>query len=369
MSTSAPTKIALIGCGNISKAYFEGCQNYDNIEIVACADINVPHAQAIAAQHNLAFGGSVTDLLARPDIEIVVNLTIPGAHAEINRQALAAGKHVYCEKPFTLTPSESASALADAERLGLRIATAPDTFLGAGLQTARHLIDSGAIGQPVAAFGFMLCAGHESWHPNPDFYYKNGGGPMFDMGPYYVTALVNLLGPVARVSGTAAKTFAERTITSEPRAGEKISVDVPTHFSTTLEFASGAVGTMVMSFDTHKIDLPNIVIFGTKGNLRVCDPNHFDLPCALAPAGSTDFEPVPMSHALGRARGTGVADLANAIRSGRPHRTSGQLGHHVIEVMTAATDSSTAGQHISIVSTCERPAPLPTDLPSQQMDA
>jgi predicted dehydrogenase len=365
---SSPTKIALIGCGNISKAYFEGCQNYDNIEIVACADLNVPHAQATAAKHNLAFGGSVDDLLARPDIEIVVNLTIPGAHAEINRRALAAGKHVYCEKPFTLSSTESAAVLADADRLGLRIASAPDTFLGAGLQTARHFIDRGAIGQPIAAFGFMLCPGHETWHPQPDFYYKVGGGPMFDMGPYYVTALVNLLGPVSRVSGTAATPFAERTITSEPRAGEKIGVDVPTHFSTTLEFASGAVGTMVMSFDTQKIDLPHMVIFGTKGNLRVCDPNHFDLPCAFAPAGSTDFEPIPMTHQAGRARGTGVSDLANAIRSGREHRTNGHLAHHVIEVMEAATRSSTLGRHIVLESTCKRSVPLPPELPSNQMD-
>jgi predicted dehydrogenase len=365
----APTKIALIGCGNISKAYFEGCQNYPNIEIVACADINVPHAQATAAQHGLAFGGSVAELLARPEIEIVVNLTIPGAHADINRQALAAGKHVYCEKPFTLTPAESAAVLADADRLGLRIASAPDTFLGAGLQTARDLIDRGTIGQPVAAFGFMLCPGHESWHPNPDFYYQKGGGPMFDMGPYYVTALVNLLGPVTRVSGTATTTFAERTITSTPRAGQKIPVAVPTHFSTTLEFAAGAVGTMVMSFDTPKIDLPNIVIFGTKGNLRVCDPNHFDLPCAFAPAGSTAFEPVPMTHALGRARGTGVADLAQALRNGRVHRANGELGHHVIEVMTAATESSVQGRHIPIDSTCTRPAPLPASLAAHEIDA
>ncbi len=366
--SDSPTKIALIGCGNISKAYFEGCRNYDNIEIVACADINVPHAQATAEKHGLAFGGSVEALLARPEIEIVVNLTIPGAHADINRQALAAGKHVYCEKPFTLTAADSAAVVADAERLGLRIASAPDTFLGAGLQTARHLIDSGTIGQPVAAFGFMLCPGHESWHPNPDFYYQNGGGPMFDMGPYYLTAMVNLFGPVARVSGTASKTFPIRTITSQPRAGETVNVEVPTHFSTSLEFASGPVGTMVMSFDTPKIDLPNIVVFGTKGNLRVCDPNHFDLPCALAPAGSTTFEPVPMTHAIGRARGTGVSDLANAIRSGRAHRTRGDLAHHVIEVMEAATRSSTEGKHISIQSTCTRPAPLPTDLPSNQMD-
>lgn len=364
------TNIGLIGCGNISNAYFEGCQNYaDLIRIVGCADLNVPHAEATAAKHGLAFGGSVEALLARDDIDLVVNLTIPGAHTAINRQALAAGKHVYCEKPFALTAADTATVLAAATAAGLRVGSAPDTFLGSGLQTARRVIDEGLIGTPVSAFGFMLCPGHESWHPNPDFYYQMGGGPMFDMGPYYITALVNLLGPVARVSGAARATFAERTITSEPRRGETVKVEVPTHFSTTLEFAAGPIGTLVMSFDTPKSDLPNIIIHGTKGVLKVCDPNQFDDPCHFQPAGANAFEPVPTLHPAGRARGTGVADLAHAIRSGRPHRANGQLAHHVIETMEAAVRSPAEGRHIPMVSTCERPAPLPVDLPADQMDA
>lgn len=366
---SSPTSIGLIGCGNISNAYFEGCQNYPSIKITACADINVPHAQATAEKHGLVFGGSVDDLLARPDVDIVVNLTIPGAHAAINRQALLAGKHVYCEKPFALTAADAAAVVADAEAANLRVGSAPDTFMGAGLQTARKAIDDGLIGTPVSAFGFMLCPGHESWHPNPDFYYKFGGGPMFDMGPYYVTALVNLLGPVARVSGAAQTTFTERTITSEPRKGEKVPVEIPTHFSTTIEFSGGPVGTLVMSFDTPHTDLPNIVIHGTKGTLNVCDPNRFDDPCFFKPAGADTFEPVPMAHATGRARGTGVADLAAAVISGRAHRASGQLAHHVIEVMEGAVRSPAEGRHIPIESTCERPAPLPADLGQSEMDA
>lgn len=364
-----PTHIGLIGCGNISNAYFEGCQNYaDLIKIAGCADLNVPHAEATATKQGLPFGGSVDDLLAREDIDIVVNLTIPGAHTEINRRALAAGKHVYCEKPFALTADDTAAVVADAAAAGLRVGSAPDTFLGAGLQTARQAIDDGMIGTPVAAFGFMLCPGHESWHPNPQFYYQVGGGPMFDMGPYYITALVNLLGPVARVSGAARTTFAERTITSEPRRGEKIAVEVPTHFSTTLEFSSGPVGTMVMSFDTPKTDLPNIIIQGTKGTLKVCDPNRFDDPCFFQAAGSNTFEVLPMTHAEGRARGTGVTDLAQAIRSGRPHRASGELAHHVIETMEAAVRSPAEGRHLSIQSTCERPAALPAALLGNQID-
>jgi len=363
-----PTNIGLIGCGNISNAYFEGCQNYPSIKITACADINVPHAQATAKKHGLAFGGSVDDLLARPDLDIVVNLTIPSAHAAINRQALGAGKHVYCEKPFALTAADAAAVVADAAAANLRVGSAPDTFMGAGLQTARSVIDEGLIGTPVSAFGFMLCPGHESWHPNPDFYYKFGGGPIFDMGPYYVTALVNLLGPVARVSGAAQTTFAERTITSEPRKGEKIPVEISTHFSTTLEFSGGPIGTLVMSFDTPHTDLPNIVIHGTKGTLNVCDPNRFDDPCFFKPAGADKFEPVPMAHATGRARGTGVADLAAAVISGRAHRASGQLAQHVIEVMEGAVRSPAEGRHVTIESTCERPKPLPAGLNQSELD-
>ncbi len=360
--SDSPTKIALIGCGNISKAYFEGCANYPILDLCAVADLNVDLAKKTAAERGLAFGGSVDELLARDDIEIVVNLTIPGAHAEVNRRVLAAGKHVYCEKPFALSADDTAAVVAEAASAGLRVGSAPDTFLGAGLQTARKLIDDGAIGTPVSATGFMLCPGHEAWHPNPDFYYKHGGGPMFDMGPYYFTAMVNLFGPVARVSGVARKTFAERTIKSEPRQGQTITVDVPTHFSTTLEFASGPVGTFVLSFDVPKTTLPHIVVHGTEGTLRVCDPNWFDLPCFLAKAGSMDFEEVPMTHATGRARGSGVADLATALRSGRPHRANGQLAHHVVELMEAATRSGAEGRHITIESSCERPAALPTDL-------
>ncbi|MCF3649264.1 Gfo/Idh/MocA family protein [Synoicihabitans lomoniglobus] len=357
-------KVGLIGCGKISGAYFEGCQNYPIIELTACADLNVDLARKTATDHGLAFGGSTEDLIARDDVDLIVNLTIPAAHTAINHAALAAGKHVYCEKPFALTASETAALVSQAATANLRLGSAPDTFLGAGLQTARKLIDDGVIGTPVAATAFMLCPGHETWHPNPDFYYKFGGGPMFDMGPYYLTALVNLLGPVARVTGSARKTFAERTITSEPRAGEKVTVDIPTHFSTTLEFSGGPIGTMVMSFDTPKTNLPNIVIHGTAGTLRVCDPNRFDDPCFFSPAGSDKFDPVPMTHAEGRGRGSGVADIGHALRSGRPHRTDGRLAHHVVELMEAATRSSDEGRHITIESTCDRPAPVPANIAS-----
>jgi predicted dehydrogenase len=370
-SSHPPVKVGIVGCGKISAAYFTGCKAYPILDVVACADLDVALAQRTAREQQLAFGGAVDELLARPEIEIVVNLTIPAAHAAVNRAALAAGKHVYCEKPFALSAADTQAVLDEAAPRRLRVGSAPDTFLGSGIQTARRLIDEGAIGRPVAAFGFMLCPGHESWHPNPAFYYQAGGGPMFDMGPYYITALVNLLGPVARVSGVAQTTYPERLITSEPRRGQKIPVETPTHYSTTLEFASGAVGTLVMSFDTHRFPLPNLVVFGTEGNLRVPDPNHFDGVVQLARAGVQDasgYSDVPNLHATGRARGTGVADLAQGLRTGRHHRASGKLAHHVVEVMEAAARSSTEGRHIGVASTCERPPALPATLAASAMD-
>ena len=360
----SPTRVGIIGCGKISAAYFKGSLAYPSLKITACADLNIALAQQLAAAHGLAFGGTVTGLLARDDVDVVINLTIPAAHTALNRQALAAGKHVYCEKPFALTAAETIAVVEDAERAGLRVASAPDTFLGAGIQTARYLIDTGAIGRPVAALGFMTSPGHESWHPNPAFYYQVGGGPMLDMGPYYVTALVNLLGPVARVSGVTQKSFATRTITSEPRRGEVVNVEVPTHYSTSLEFTAGVTGTLVMSFDTIRYPLPNLVIYGSEGTLQVPDPNTFDGEVRLCRRGEKDFTVVPFTHALGRARGSGVADLAAAARSGRPHRATGHLAHHVVEVLEAAARSAELGHHIPITSTCTRPAPAPPALPA-----
>lgn len=371
-SQRSPTRVGIIGCGKISGAYFRGCRAYAHLELVACADLDVALAQTTAREHNLAWGGSVEDLLARPDLDIIVNLTIPAAHTAVNRAILAAGRHVYCEKPFALSTAEAGAVVDEARQRGLRVGSAPDTFLGAGLQTARHAIDAGTIGRPVAAMGFMLCPGHESWHPNPAFYYQPGAGPMFDMGPYYITALVHLLGPVVRVSGAAQTTFPTRTITSEPRRGTVIPVETPTHFSTTLEFAAGATATLVMSFDTRAFPLPNLIVFGTEGNLRVPDPNHFDGTVQLASGGGhqpVEFQDVPVQHALGRARGTGVADLAAALRSGREHRASDRLALHVIEIMEAALRSPREARHIEITSTCDRPASLPANLAAGEIDA
>jgi predicted dehydrogenase len=309
-------------------------------------------------------------LLAAPDIDLVVNLTVPLAHVEVNEAALQAGKHVYAEKPFALDAKEGARVLALARERGLLIGCAPDTFLGGGLQTARKAIDDGLIGEPVAAMAFMLCHGHEFWHPSPEFFYKKGGGPMFDMGPYYVTALVALLGPVRRVSGSTRASFAERRVTSQPLAGAKIKVEVPTHYAGTMDFLNGAVATIVMSFDTWPgPSLPRIVIYGTEGTLEVPDPNMFDGEVRFFCPDGKDPKGVAPMHGATRGRGTGVADMAYSIlRRERPHRANGELANHVVEVMEAFDASSRLGTHRAIRTPCSRPAALPAGLAENVLD-
>ena len=285
------------------------------------------------------------------------------------RSALAAGKHVYNEKPLAVTGEDGRALLSAADKAGLRIGGAPDTFLGAGLQTCRKLIDDGWIGQPVAATAFMTCHGHESWHPDPEFYYKPGGGPMLDMGPYYLTALVALMGPVKRVTGSTRIPFPERLITSRPKSGTKITVEVPTHVAGVLDFAGGAVATIITSFDVWAANLPRIEIYGTEGSLSVPDPNGFAGPVRLRRAGDEQWADVPLTHPYAEnSRGIGVADMACALRSGRDHRASGELACHVLDVMHAFQDASEQGRHVHPESTCRRPAPLPTGLRTGTLD-
>jgi predicted dehydrogenase len=364
-----PVQIGLIGCGKISDAYFAGCARYDFIRIGACADLDLPRAHAKAAEHGIR-GCTVDYLLADPAIDLVVNLTVPQAHAAVNTAALRSGKHVYTEKPFALDSRDGAAVLALAREKNLLVGCAPDTFLGGGLQTARHVIDSGAIGRPVSALAFMLCRGHETWHPSPQFYYQRGGGPMFDMGPYYITALVNFLGPVTRVCGSAQSAFAERTITSQPLAGTKIPVETPTHVTGVMDFTSGATATIVTSFDTYPYPLPRLVIFGTEGTLEAPDPNRFDGTVRVRRGATDQFEDIPHSHTIDRGRGSGVADMARSIlRRERPHRANGELAQHVLEIMEAFEKSSTTGRHVTIASTCTRPAALPVGLSANAIDA
>jgi len=356
------TKIGVIGCGNISGAYFKAGLTFKNLELAACADLDPARAKAKAQEFDIPKACTVKELLADPEIDIVVNLTVPKAHAEVALAALDAGKHVYGEKPLAVNRKDGQKILAAAKAKKLRVGSAPDTFFGGGLQTCRKLIDDGWIGTPVAASAFMVCAGHESWHPQPEFYYDVGGGPMLDMGPYYLTALVNLLGPIKRVSGSARTTHSERRITSQPQYGKIMKVKALTHYATVLDFAQGAIGSMIMSFDCRGAQLPRIEIYGTEGTLSVPDPNTFGGPVLIGGKGA-DWLEVPMTHGYTEnSRSIGVADMANAIRSGRPHRASGELAFHVLDAMEAAAESSAEGKAVNLASTCKRPAALPLGL-------
>lgn len=366
-----PVKFGIIGCGAISDAYFNATKKFPILEVAACADLMVERAREKAEKHGVQKATTPDELLADPEIEIVINLTIPKAHYEVSKAALLAGKHVHVEKPLTVTREQGAELLEIARDRNLRVGCAPDTFLGGGHQTCRKLIDDGWIGEPVAATAFMMGHGHESWHPAPEFYYKAGGGPMFDMGPYYLTALVNMMGPIRRVTGSTRITFPERTITSQPLAGTRVSVDVPTHIAGVMDFANGAIGTIITSFDVWSA--PNfspIVVYGTEGTLAVPDPNGFGGTVQYKSKRMKEFMDVPLTHGhTENSRGIGAADIAYASQSGRKHRTSGELAYHVLEAMWAFHDASDQGRHYEMKSTTERPAPLRTDLPDDQLDA
>ncbi|MAS33374.1 MAG: oxidoreductase [Anaerolineaceae bacterium] len=359
--------VGIIGCGNISDRYFEWCAKFDILHVAGCADIDMSRAEAKAQQYNVK-AYTVEGLLADPDIQIVVNLTIPQAHAQVDLAAIAAGKSVHSEKPLALNREDGQQILQAAADKGVLVGCAPDTFLGGGLQTCRKLIDDGWIGTPVAATAFMVVHGHESWHPNPEFYYKAGGGPMLDMGPYYLTALVHLLGPVKRVTGSSKTTFPTRTITSKPLYGTVVDVDVTTHLAATLDFASGAIATVIMSFDVWSHNLPRLEIYGSEGSMSVPDPNNFGGPVKVRRAGADAWSEIPLSHSADVQRGIGVADMAYALSTGRQHRASGELAYHVLDVMLAVDEASQSGQHIDITSTVERPAPLPLGLLKGQLD-
>jgi predicted dehydrogenase len=362
---SKPFRIGLIGCGNISNAYFQHLAPYAAFaKITACADIDVERAQAKATEHGVAKACSVKELLADPDIDAVLNLTIPAAHAGVNLAALKAGKHAYCEKPFSLTYKEGVQVLKEAQKRKLRVGCAPDTVLGGGIQTARLVIDSGAIGKPIAAFANMLCHGHESWHPNPDFYYQKGGGPLFDMGPYYLTSLVLLMGPVKSVTAVAKMTFKERTITSKVTPGRKIKVEVPTHLSGELEFVNGAIATVNMSFDVWRSNMPLLEVHGTEGSLSVPDPNNFGGEVKLWTKAKPEWVSVPLTHSDKTGRGIGVADMAFSAQTGKKqHRLNGELALHVVEIMEAFHTSAKTGRKITLKSRPKQPEPLPAGLP------
>jgi predicted dehydrogenase len=369
-----PLRIGVIGCGNISGIYFENLGAYKSTEVVACADLDLDRAAAAAAKHGVPKSQSPDALLANPDVELVLNLTIPKAHGPVALQAVQAGKHVYNEKPLCATREEAKALLATAKEKGVHVGCAPDTFLGAGIQLCRKLIDEGAIGTPVAVHAAMLSRGPEMWHPAPEFFFKPGGGPMLDMGPYYLTALVNLLGPVKRLTGSTRVSFPERPITktnknyygreaSEVEKEDAILVETPTHIAGVLDFEGGAVAQLTTSFDVYA-DWPSqpIVIYGSAGTLRVPDPNTFGGPVSIRRPGESEFTEIPLEHGFEmNSRGVGVLDMAHAIRNGGAVRASGDLAYHVLDVMLSFQEASEQGRHVKPQSHVDRPAPMGVD--------
>jgi len=353
-------KVGIIGCGNISAIYAEAGKKFANLEVVACADLDLERARQLAEKHGIPRAVRVDQLLADAEVALVINLTIPAVHGEVAIEAVKSGKHVYNEKPLAQRRREARELIGLAREKNLRVGCAPDTFLGAGLQTCRQLIDEGAIGEPLGGAGFMLSGGPESWHPNPDFFYKKGAGPLFDMGPYYLTAFTTLLGPVRRVTGSARASFSERTVGSGALAGTKVAVETPTHIAAVLDFESGPVVTLATSFDVKYHRMPSIEIYGSEGTLVVPDPNTFGGPIMTRRAGEEDWSEVPLAFPYAEnSRGLGVADMISAIQSAREHRANAKVAYHVLDIMHSILDSSETERHIELASSMTRPAPLP----------
>jgi len=382
------TTVGIIGTGAVSPIYIQTCYRMHNLELVSLADLDPdrPRQRIEEIKNKLAewklpsttklpITQSVDDLLTNEDVDLVLNLTVPRVHAEVALRALNAGKHTYHEKPFAIS-RDQAKALVDTARANsLLVGSAPDTFLGGSLQTCRKLIDDGWIGTPIGCVAFMTCPGHESWHPDPEFYYMKGGGPLFDMGPYYLTALVHLIGPVKKVSSAARVTYPIRMITSAKKFGKEISVETPTHIASTLEFANGAIGSMLMSFDVHGANLPRIEIFGTHGTLSVPDPNYFGPSPGFSSGeiklkvGGNDWATVPYSHGYrDNWRGLGAADLASSLFHRRAPRCSGELAFHITDIAQSCLEAAEQNKTIDVRSTVERRNPLPLNLRDGEID-
>lgn len=347
-------RVGLVGVGTISGQYVATLPTLPGVSLVAAADLDparqVPDVRMMTP----------AELYGADDVDLVLNLTVPKAHATVTLSAIAAGKHVYSEKPLALSTVEGREVLSAATAAGVRVGCAPDTVLGTGTQTARRCLDDGLIGEPIAATAFMVTPGHERWHPAPEFYYEQGGGPLFDMGPYYLTALVTLLGPVRRVTGAASMPRSARVIGRGPRAGTPFPVTVPTHVTGTLEHENGALTTLLMSFDVWAGHLPRIEVYGTTGSLSVPDPNEFDGEVRVFTAETPEWRPVPPSAGHRNAgRGTGVADLATALTTNTEHRANATVAYHVLDVMESLLKSAETARTQEITSTCPRPTPVP----------
>jgi len=362
------SRVAIVGCGVISHTYAHTISEFEFMELAACVDAEPGRAEALGAPYG-ADARTLDEVLDDPAIDAVVNLTPPLAHESVSRVALEAGKATFSEKPLGVELAEGQRLVDLAHARGAALGCAPDTFLGTGLQTARAVIDRGDIGEPLAANAFMLGSGPESWHPNPAIFYQRGAGPLFDMGPYYLTTLVQLLGPARSVGASARISRAQRPIMSEPLRGQLIDVEVPTHVSALVEFAAGPIASLVTSFDVQATRYYNIEVYGTEATLLVPNPNTFDGPVRIKRNGDEAWADVELLAArLPQRRGIGLADMMWAQRTGRPHRASAPLALHVLEMMTGALMAAERGQRVDLQTTCERAAPLPTGLAPSPFD-
>ena len=367
-------RIGIAGIGKISGIYLSNLTGMfgKRVKVTSVTDLFEERAAKAAEDFGLKHVKTTEDLVKDSDVDIVLNLTQPLLHHKVSMMAVNNGKHIYNEKPICVTREEADELLNAAKTKNLRVGGAPDTFMGPAIQSCRKIIDDGWIGRPVACTAFMMNHGHESWHPDPDFYYQRGGGPMFDMGPYYLTALVNLLGPIKRVSGSAQKGQAERLITSEPLKGTIINVGVPTHIAGVMDFASGAVGVIIQSFDVWAHSMPCIEIYGTEGTLQVPDPNYFRGEIKLKRYRDEEWSKITNMtvtpdnprdrdnwHLINNLRGIGVCDMAEAIGEKRPHRASAELCTHVLDAMHGFHDASASGKYYDLKTSCERPDLLP----------
>ena len=359
---TAPVGIAVVGCGTISDEYLRNLTSFPDLTVLFCADLDLTRAKDQAARYGVGASGTLAQALEYPGVELVVNLTLPSAHAEVASAAVAAGLHVWNEKPLTTEPASGRALLAQAERAGVRVGCAPDTVLGAGLQTARRLISEGAIGAPQTALTLMQSPGPESWHPSPEFLFQPGAGPLFDLGPYYFSALAAIFGPASRVAAVGRQAAATRVIGSGPKAGTEFGVEVPTHVGALVEYEGGGAASLMFSFDSPLSRQGFVEITGTEGTMAVPDPNRFDGDIKIHGRDHErgHWETIPSAGASA-GRGLGVLDLARGLRTGIPHRATGQLAEHVLEVMVAVQASLEGAAFKPVDSAFVVPPPLPEE--------
>ena len=359
MSRPQPFGVGIIGCGNISNQYLKNLTRFPDVAVVICADVEVARARAQADAYGVPGWGSPADALGHPGVELIVNLTVPAAHAEVSGAAIAAGKHVWSEKPLTLDVAAGRALLEQAEAAGVRVGCAPDTVLGAGLQSARRLIDNGAIGTPLTALTLLQGPGPQSWHPDPEFLFAPGAGPLFDLGPYYLTVLAVLFGPARRVAAIGRRPRESRVIGSGPRAGTPFGVAVPTYIAALAEYVAGQAASLLFSWDSPLSRQGFIEVTGTEATLAVPDPNRFDGNPRIRRAGDADWTVIPAKGAAA-GRGTGVVDMVRAIRGGAGHRASGTVALHVLEMMSAIERSAVSAAFEPVETRFEVPAPFDT---------